>query len=91
MAKDERLETKPVSAKDEKKKKRRQAPREKRSLKDSLKAIRLEMKKVVWPTKKELGSYTVIVLITCTFFAVCFWALDTGMLAGLQAMLDINM
>ena len=43
------------------------------------------MKKVVWPTKKELGSFTAVVLVTCAAFAVVFWAVDTGVLAAIKA------
>ena len=61
------------------------------SLKEYFKGVKLEMKKVVWPTKKELGSYTVVVLVTCLVFALAFWAIDSGFLAILKALLGINM
>lgn len=37
-----------------------------------------EMKKVSWPKRKELTTYTVTVLATVTFFAVFFAVLDLG-------------
>ena len=49
------------------------------------------MKKVIWPTKKELGSYTGLVLLSCTIFALLFWAIDSGVLAALRGLLGINM
>ena len=49
-----------------------------------LKGVRLEMKKVVWPTKNEMTSYTIVVLSTCLAFALMFWAIDTGVLAGIR-------
>ena len=52
--------------------------------------IKTEMKKVVWPTKKELVSYTVVVVATCAAFALCFWLIDTGVLAGLKSLLGIT-
>ncbi len=55
------------------------------------KGVKQEMSKVVWPTKKELGSYTAIVIVTCTFFAIFFWAIDTGFLALLQKVLGITL
>lgn len=61
------------------------------SLKEYFKGVRLEMKKVVWPTKKELGSYTGVVLITCAFFALAFWLIDTGFLAILKSILGITL
>ncbi|MBQ0079106.1 MAG: preprotein translocase subunit SecE [Eubacterium sp.] len=47
--------------------------------------VKLEMKKVVWPTQKELGSYTAVVLATCIAFALLFWGVDTGVLAAIKA------
>lgn len=49
------------------------------------KGVRLEMKKVVWPTSKELGSFTVVVLATCIAFALLFWGIDSGVLAAIRA------
>jgi len=54
-------------------------------IKEYFKGVKLEMKKVVWPTKKELGSFTTVVLITCAAFALVFWAVDSGVLAAIKA------
>ena len=59
--------------------------RKKGSVKEYFKGVKLEMKKVVWPTKKELGSFTAVVLVTSAAFAVVFWAVDTGVLAAIKA------
>ena len=67
-------------------------PKKKRgSLKDYFKGVKVEMKKVVWPTKQELGSYTVVVLVTCVVFALAFWGIDSGFLAILRGLLGITM
>ena len=67
-------------------------PKKKRgSLKDYFKGVKVEMKKVVWPTRKELGSYTVVVLVTCAVFAPAFWGIDSGFLAILRGLLGITM
>ncbi len=58
---------------------------------DYFKGIRLEMKKVVWPTRKELGSYTVAVLFFCAFFALSFWLMDLGVLKALKEILNITL
>jgi len=63
---------------------------EKRSRLEYLKGVRTEMKKVIWPTKAELGSYTALVLAACAFFALLFWAVDSGVLAALRGLLGIN-
>ena len=68
-----------------------QPNKKKTSVKDYFKGIRIEMKKVVWPTKKELGSYTAVVVLTCAFFALAFWAIDSGFLALLKAVLNIEL
>ena len=65
--------------------------RKRGSLKDYFKGVKLEMKKVVWPTKQEMGSYTVVVLVTCAVFALAFWAIDSGFLAVLKTLLGITM
>lgn len=38
--------------------------------------VRLEMKKVTWPTRAEVTSTTVVVLISVAFFAVYLWGVD---------------
>ena len=60
-------------------------PRKKGRIKEYFKGVKLEMKKVVWPTKKELGSFTAVVLVTCVAFALVFWAIDSGVLAAIKA------
>ena len=60
--------------------------KEKSSWLDYFRGVKLEMKKVVWPTRKELGSFTVIVLCTCAAFALLFWGVDSGVLAAIKAL-----
>ena len=43
------------------------------SFKEYFKSVKVEMKKVVWPTKKETWSYTAVVIATCAVFALGFW------------------
>jgi preprotein translocase subunit SecE len=38
-----------------------------------------EMKKVSWPTRKELVRYTITVLSTVVFVSVFFWIIDIGL------------
>ena len=37
-----------------------------------------ELKKVRWPNRKELTSYTLVVLVTVTFVTIYFAILDFG-------------
>ena len=41
-----------------------------------------ELKKVHWPTKKELITYTEVVLVTVAVMAVAIWVVDS-IIAGL--------
>lgn len=65
--------------------------KKKTSFGEYLKGVKIEMKKVVWPTKKETVSYTAVVILTCALFALGFWLIDTGVLAALRAVLKINL
>lgn len=58
---------------------------------DYWRGVKLEMKKVVWPTRQELTSYTVVVIATCALFALGFWVVDTGVLAFLKAVLGVTL
>lgn len=55
------------------------------------KGVRQELKKVVWLERDELIADTVIVFLSVAFFALLFWGIDTGFLAGLKQVLNINM
>jgi preprotein translocase subunit SecE len=37
-----------------------------------------ELKKVRWPNRKELTSYSVVVLVTIVLVTIYFWLLDIG-------------
>ena len=54
-------------------------------MKEYFRGVKLEMRKVVWPTRSELGSYTIVVLCVCAAFALLFWGVDSGVLAGIKA------
>jgi preprotein translocase subunit SecE len=60
-------------------------------IKEYFKGIRSEVRKVVWPTKKETYRHTGVVLVTCALFAFFFWILDTAFLKLLEAVLNISM
>lgn len=71
-----------AKAKDEKKKP---------GFKEYFRGVRMEMKKVVWPNRSELVSYTAIVIVVCALFALGFWLIDTGVLAALKAILGVTL
>ena len=56
-----------------------------------LKGVRQEFKKVVWPTREELTTDTIVVFACVIFFALAFWLVDTGFLAALKGILGITL
>jgi preprotein translocase subunit SecE len=43
-----------------------------------LSEVRNELKRVTWPSQKEVYATTVVVILTATFFGVYLFALDFG-------------
>lgn len=72
-------------------KKKAQTPvTEQKGVRAYFRGIKTELKKVVWPTKKELGSFTGVVIVTCLLFALIFWGIDSAVLAMLRGILNIS-
>jgi len=46
-----------------------------------------ELKKVRWPSRKELTSYTIVVLFTILVITVYFWVLDIGISSLVEAII----
>lgn len=46
--------------------------------------VKAEMKKVIWPTKKELINYTGVVIMISAIVAVIVWVLDLLIHGGLR-------
>lgn len=40
------------------------------------KGVKAELKKVNWPTKKELTNYTIVVFATTAALTIVIWGLD---------------
>ena len=59
-----------------------------KKLTKQLKDIRSELRKVHWPTRKELYLYSSLVLATVIVIGIFFWVLDTGFTAGLRMLLQ---
>jgi preprotein translocase subunit SecE len=43
---------------------------------DFLSEVRNEMKRVTWPSRKEVYATTVVVILTSIFFGVYLWGID---------------
>ena len=56
-----------------------------------LRGVKQEFGKVVWPTREELTTDTIVVFACVIFFAVTFWLIDTGFLAALKGILGITL
>jgi preprotein translocase subunit SecE len=56
-----------------------------------LRGVKQEFSKVVWPTREELTTDTVVVFACVAFFALMFWLIDTGFLAALKGILGITL
>jgi len=64
------------------KKRRQQGPAQRRnrvSAQQFVREVRQEMKKVAWPTRKELTTFTVVVFITTTSLTGLTFGLDWGL------------
>jgi len=48
------------------------------------KGVRAEIKKVIWPSKKELINYTGVVIIISALIAFVVWVLDLLIHGGLS-------
>ena len=49
-----------------------------------LSEVRNELKRVTWPSQKEVYATTVVVIATSVFFGLYLFALDSALLALLQ-------
>jgi preprotein translocase subunit SecE len=52
------------------------APRERTSPGQFLKEVRSELRKVAWPNRKEVTSYTIVVLVTTLVLVAIVWGMD---------------
>ena len=56
-------------------------------LMEFLRDVRSEMRKVVWPSRPEVQSTTVVVLVTVFIFAAYFWLVDNIIGRAIEALL----
>ena len=56
-----------------------------------LRGVKQEFGKVVWPTREELTTDTIVVFACVALFALAFWLVDTGFLAALKGILGITL
>jgi preprotein translocase subunit SecE len=61
-----------------------------KKIKKGVTDIRLEMKRVTWPTWRELFNYTVTVLFVCAIMGVLIYVLDLSLSQILRLTLNIG-
>lgn len=55
-------------------------------IRDFYHAIKLEMAKTTWPTRTDVWSTTVVVLIAIVFFGFYLWGIDRVVTLGFEAL-----
>ncbi len=50
--------------------------------------IKVEMKKVNWPSRRDLSVFTGVVLLAILVIGIFFWILDTGFTAALRLIIQ---
>jgi preprotein translocase subunit SecE len=51
------------------------------------KGVKSELKKVNWPNRKDMISYTTVVVVMCTVMSMFLWAVDSLFTSGLNLFL----
>lgn len=64
------------------------AAKSKGKVSNFLKGVRSELKRVNWPNRKELYSYTTVVVVVCVMVALGIWVADSLFQAGLGFFLN---
>lgn len=73
----ERMKKATARAEAKKNKKERRGPKFIWIIVDYLKNVKLEMKRVVWPSRKEVGRMSAVVIVALLFFGVLIYVVDS--------------
>ena len=65
-------------------------PKKRGALATYLSEVRTEMKRVTWPSKEELKSYSVAVVAMLIVFGAVVWAVDTLITGGIAGMTGLR-
>ena len=52
--------------------------------------VRVELKRVIWPSRPELESYSIAVIATLAVFGVVIWLVDTGIVGVLVGLTGLR-
>lgn len=47
-----------------------------------------ELRKVTWPDREEVTSFTIVVVVTVVVVSVFLWAVDTGLMILIQTVMN---
>ena len=61
--------------------------RQKEKAMEYFRGVLNELKKVHWPSRRQLLTYTVVVFIAVTIVSVLMWIVDSGLSAALTKLL----
>lgn len=61
-----------------------------KKIKEYLLSVLAELKKVTWPTKKEVFNHTIIVIISSTAAMLLVAVLDFGLSAAVEYIISLN-
>ncbi len=64
--------------------------KKKGGLKKYLRDLKSEIKKVVWPSRKQITNNTGIVMTVMVLMGMFLFAIDTGLAAAIKALLSIG-
>lgn len=64
--------------------------KKKGGVKQYFKELKAELKKVVWPTGKQVVNNTGVVLVVMAAMGIFLFAVDSGLGAAIQALLSIG-
>ena len=84
-----------LQAKEEERAKERRAAgmrprRERVSFRQFVSEVRTELKRVAWPTRRELITFTAVTLITTLFVTAYAFGLDLTLKRGVLALLELR-
>jgi len=71
----------------------RAQPRRKRQrvgLRQFLSEVRTELRRVAWPSRREVVTFTVVTLITAGFVTLYTFGLDVGFKQGVLSLLELR-
>jgi preprotein translocase subunit SecE len=61
-----------------------------RRLQQFLREVRVEMRQVTWPTKRDVYATTLVVIVTTIFFALYLWLVDVAVSQAVGRVFKLN-